>query len=63
MLMPEVRPALRASVAITLAALALFGGVKGRLTGVKPIASAIQTLLIGGLAAAVAFAIARLVSG
>lgn len=51
--------ALLASVAITLAALFGFGFVKGRLTGLTPWRGALQTMFIGGLAAAAAFGIAR----
>jgi VIT1/CCC1 family predicted Fe2+/Mn2+ transporter len=54
--------ALTASVAITLVALLLFGGVKGRLTGAGTLRSAMQTLFIGGLAAGVAYLLARLLS-
>lgn len=54
--------ALEASTAVTLAALFGFGWMKGRYTGTPPATSAVQTLVIGGLAAAAAFAIARLVS-
>jgi vacuolar iron transporter family protein len=54
--------ALPVSVAITLLALAVFGYVKGSFTGTKPLQSALQTALIGGVAAGAAFAIARLVS-
>ncbi len=56
----DVRAALTASVAVTLVALLLFGGVKGRFTGAHPLKSAFQTMLVGGLAAAAAFALARL---
>ncbi|MBV8316431.1 MAG: VIT1/CCC1 transporter family protein [Planctomycetaceae bacterium] len=55
--------ALVVSVAITLLALLIFGYVKGRFTGTRPIRSAFQTALIGGLAAAAAFLIARAFSG
>ncbi|WP_337867695.1 VIT1/CCC1 transporter family protein [Meiothermus sp.] len=51
------------SVAITLVALAVFGAVKARFTGISMFKGAWQTALVGGLAAGVAFAIARLVSG
>jgi VIT1/CCC1 family predicted Fe2+/Mn2+ transporter len=54
--------ALLLSVAMTLAALVIFGFVKGRFTGTKPIRSALQTALIGSAAAGAAFAIARLIS-
>ncbi len=52
------REALPASVGLTLAALALFGGIKGRYTGTPILRSAVQTALIGGVAAAAAFFIA-----
>lgn len=51
--------ALTFSIGITLVALMLFGGVKGRLTGAGTIRSGLQTMLIGGLAAGVAYALAR----
>jgi VIT1/CCC1 family predicted Fe2+/Mn2+ transporter len=54
--------ALAVSVAFTLLALFAFGYVKGHFTGAKPIRSALQTALVGGLAAAAAFAIARAIS-
>jgi VIT1/CCC1 family predicted Fe2+/Mn2+ transporter len=58
----DAHRALRFSVAVTLVALALFGGIKGRFTGVPVIRSALQTSVIGGLAAAAAFGIARWIS-
>lgn len=57
------RSALLISVILTLLALLIFGFVKGHFTGTNPFRSAIQTALIGGLAAAVAFLIARLIGG
>ena len=54
--------ALIMSVIVTLVALAVFGFIKGRFTGTKPFRGALQTTLIGGIAAAAAFTIARLVS-
>ncbi len=54
--------ALALSAVITAVALSVFGWVKGRFTGTRPVRSAAQTLLIGGIAAAVAFAIARAVA-
>jgi vacuolar iron transporter family protein len=51
--------ALSVSVGVTLVALTLFGYVKGHFTGAAPVRSAMQTALIGGLAAAPAFGIAR----
>lgn len=53
--------ALKISVGVTLVALVVFGYVKGRFTGANPVRSAIQTAVIGGLAAAAAFGIARAV--
>jgi VIT1/CCC1 family predicted Fe2+/Mn2+ transporter len=61
-LLPTAGAALPFSIAITLAALIAFGFVKGRFTGAKPVKSALQTALIGSLAAAAAFAIARAIS-
>ena len=58
----EARAALRASIVVTLVALAAFGGIKGRFTGVPVLRSAVQTTLVGGLAAATAFAIARTIA-
>jgi VIT1/CCC1 family predicted Fe2+/Mn2+ transporter len=60
--LPDARTALRLSVIVTLIALAVFGGVKGRFTGVPMLRSALQTTVIGGLAASAAFGIARLIS-
>jgi VIT1/CCC1 family predicted Fe2+/Mn2+ transporter len=54
--------ALPASVVITLLALLLFGGIKGRITGAGTVRSGVQTVVIGGLAAAAAFALAHLLS-
>lgn len=54
--------ALAVSVGVTLAALAIFGFVKGYFTGSKPFLSALQTVLVGGIAAGAAFAIARAIS-
>ncbi len=58
----STRTALLVSTVVTLIALAVFGFVKGRFTGLKPLRSATQTVLIGGLAAGVAYALARLLS-
>ncbi|HYA75903.1 MAG TPA: VIT1/CCC1 transporter family protein [Burkholderiaceae bacterium] len=61
-LLRSVEQALPWSAAVTLAALALFGFVKARYTGAAPVRSALQTMTIGGLAAAAAFALARAIS-
>jgi VIT1/CCC1 family predicted Fe2+/Mn2+ transporter len=60
--MPTVSDALRLSVGLTLAALLVFGYVKGRFTGARPVRGALQTVLIGGLAAGAAFAIAKAIA-
>jgi vacuolar iron transporter family protein len=52
--------ALPGSVGFTLFALLVFGWAKGHFTGVSPVRSALQTALVGGLAAAAAFALAKL---
>ena len=62
MIQSDARAALPLSVGVTLAALAIFGWVKGRFTAMSPFRSAMQTTLIGGIAAAAAFAIARAIS-
>jgi VIT1/CCC1 family predicted Fe2+/Mn2+ transporter len=56
--MKSVQSALYVSVAVTLVALFLFGYVKGRVTGINALRSGLQTILIGGIAAGAAFAIA-----
>lgn len=50
------------STALTSLALLTFGFIKGRFTGTRPLATAIQTLIIGGLAAGVAFALAKAIA-
>jgi VIT1/CCC1 family predicted Fe2+/Mn2+ transporter len=59
MLVADIGLALKLSVAITLVALAGFGAIKGRLVGTGTLRSAVQTTLIGGAAAAVAYGLAR----
>lgn len=58
----QVQSALFWSVWVTLAALLVFGYIKGRFTGKRPLRSALQTALVGGLAAAAAYEIARAIS-
>jgi VIT1/CCC1 family predicted Fe2+/Mn2+ transporter len=62
LVVPAVHTALTISVIVTLIALIVFGYVKGHFTGARPLRSALQTTIIGGVAAAVAFAIARAIS-
>jgi len=61
-LVSSAQTALLVSVVVTLMALLVFGYIKGQFTGTRPIRSAVQTMLIGGIAAAAAFAIARAIS-
>ncbi|HUP04179.1 MAG TPA: VIT1/CCC1 transporter family protein [Bryobacteraceae bacterium] len=62
MLSDNVFSGLKLSVAVTLVALFLFGFVKGKLTGIAPVRGGLQTVVIGGLASAAAFCLARLIS-
>ena len=62
MLVRVPQTALAISTAVTLLALFGFGFLKGRFTGTGAIRSALQTLSIGGLAAAVAYGVARAIS-
>jgi VIT1/CCC1 family predicted Fe2+/Mn2+ transporter len=59
---PDVTTALHWSIGITLTALAIFGFIKGHFTGTSRVRSAMQTLVVGGVAAAAAFQLAKLVS-
>jgi predicted membrane protein (TIGR00267 family) len=61
-LIGSVQSALYASTIVTLLALLIFGFIKGKIVGVTPTKSALQTIVVGGLAAAAAFGIARLIS-
>jgi VIT1/CCC1 family predicted Fe2+/Mn2+ transporter len=58
----DITQALKASVVITLIALATFGAAKGRALGSNMVKSALQTVAIGGVAAAAAFELARLLN-
>jgi vacuolar iron transporter family protein len=50
------------SAIVTLAALGVFGYIKGKYTGERALRSAVQTMVIGGVAAGVAFALAKLIA-
>jgi VIT1/CCC1 family predicted Fe2+/Mn2+ transporter len=54
--------ALFISIGVTLLALTIFGFIKGRFTGTRPMRSALQTALIGSAAAGAAFLLARAIS-
>ena len=62
MILHSARTALVWSALVTLIALGVFGYIKGRFTGSKPGRSALQTVVIGGLAAGAAFIIAKAIS-
>lgn len=62
MVLHSARTALVWSALVTLIALGVFGYIKGRFTGSKPGRSALQTVVIGGLAAGAAFIIAKAIS-
>jgi VIT1/CCC1 family predicted Fe2+/Mn2+ transporter len=62
MLLHNGHAALETSIGVTLLALLIFGYVKGRFTGKTPFRSAFQTATVGGVAAAAAFAIAKLIA-
>jgi len=51
------------SIVATSVALFIFGAVKGKFTSVPPLKSALQTLLVGSIAALGAYVLARWVGG
>jgi len=59
MLVPAVPDAMVWSVISTGVALLAFGAIKGRFTGMNLVRSAVQTLVVGGLAAGAAFGLAH----
>eukprot|EP00897_Mesotaenium_endlicherianum_P008360 jgi/Mesen1/7552/ME000392S06803 len=61
MLIAVAGRALPISAVVTLLALFLFGYIKGKFTGTKPLMSAAQTTAIGFIASAAAFALAKLI--
>lgn len=61
LVMSDAHRALPVSAGVTIAALAFFGAIKGRFSGVSAVRSALQTSVIGGLAALAAFGLARLI--
>lgn len=63
MVVPTTQVGLAWSAVVTFIALIAFGAGKGRFTGVSVWKSALQTSVIGAVAAGVAFLLARLVSG
>jgi vacuolar iron transporter family protein len=59
MVLASTRTAQLVSAVVTLIALLVFGYIKGRFTGTRPLRSGLQTALIGGLAATAAYLIAK----
>lgn len=57
-----VSAGLRISAALTLVALFLFGWIKGKIIGAPPLKSALRMVLVGALAGAAAFFLARLIA-
>jgi VIT1/CCC1 family predicted Fe2+/Mn2+ transporter len=60
MLLSTIPEAFKYSVGFTAVALLVFGAIKGHFTGINKAKSAIQTALVGGLAAAAAYALAHI---
>jgi VIT1/CCC1 family predicted Fe2+/Mn2+ transporter len=59
----DTTTALLWSIIVTSCALLVFGAVRARVLAVNVVSGAFQSLLVGGVAAAVAFALAKLVTG
>lgn len=63
MMTDDINRALISSAILTLVTLGVFGAVKAKLTGLPVAKGALQTVLVGGLAAAVAYFVAKAVGG
>ncbi|KAM3387477.1 hypothetical protein ACQJBY_010364 [Aegilops geniculata] len=61
MFISTVQDAMLTSVGVTLLALLFFGYIKGRFTGNRPFLSAVQTTIIGAVASAAAYGMAKAV--
>lgn len=61
-LISNAHSALLISAGLTIVALGIFGYFKGRFSGARPLLSAAQTIVIGGIAATAAFLLARAIS-
>jgi vacuolar iron transporter family protein len=62
MIVAQPRLGFLISVIVTITALGVFGLIKGKFTGTRPGRSAMQTMVIGGVAAAAAYLLARAIS-
>lgn len=63
LLLTEITDALIISCVATLTALGVFGWIKGKLIGISASKSSFQMVTVGGIAAAVAYGVARLIAG
>lgn len=61
--MPSVMDALKISAVVTLIALFIFGFFKSKITGINPWWGAVRVTIIGAVAAACAFGVAKLIEG
>ena len=59
----SVNAALHLSIGVTSLALLVFGAVKGRFTSIPPLKGALETFMVGSVAAGAAFVLARLLAG
>jgi predicted membrane protein (TIGR00267 family) len=62
MVLRSAQQGLLVSVFVTLAALLIFGYIKGRFTTARPVRSALETASVGSLAAGAAFLIAKAIA-
>ena len=62
MFLTSVEVGLVGSIVLTLLALLIFGYIKGRFTTARPVRSAVQTMLVGAIAAGAAFLLAKWVA-
>ena len=60
LLLRDVTEAFYGSIIVTLAALIIFGYLRGFIIGGRPVRSMVQTVLVGGIAAGAAFLLAKL---
>jgi VIT1/CCC1 family predicted Fe2+/Mn2+ transporter len=61
LMVSEAHNGLMISAIMTMLALLIFGFIKGKFTGSRPVKSALQTVIIGGIAASVAFLLAKFI--
>jgi len=59
----SVNTALHLSIGVTSLALLIFGAVKGKFTSIPPLKGALETFMVGSVAAGAAFVLARLLAG